>query len=261
MSSRYRITTKLSQNTDSLFVMTIATERELVLDRTRLQVLTNAVRSVSDGPDSLSREDADYWLTVLDGLRVLSNRLGDRPPVERIGLQTLWHPLPTLLLDDILKKFSLNADTDLRVFVEGAVPDTSLVINIGAASAKFACPPSLVPAVKADLKRVQDAVDTAKQQGGTATDWNRAAVAVKDTGLLTTAVVECIAGLAMSEAWVGIGLALLSCGGAADAIKSMMDKAQDQTDRDRKEMDIERVHNSDGAALDGDKIDRFSRTA
>lgn len=187
------------------------------------------------------------------------------PVVSRVGLESPWQQLSKEYADAIVKKFELKAGSSLRILVEGSLPNPYIVFNVGAGSAAFVLPPSQIDAAKNDFKLFAETVQAAQSEGKTGQEMVKALKAGKDATLTTTAIVTCAWGIAIAyaEAGLAIPMALLSCGGAIDAVNQMVQEAHDQAERDAAAKARANVSESPGAGehLDGDKIERFERTA
>jgi len=265
MSASYKVRVKVDETDAPLLFMTVRLEYDIILKKKDFVELQSVLHKYTEHPDVIDRDSLDQWFDAAAGLRVLLDEMTERLPRETVGLETAWKTLPMVHAETIVKEFLTTQNNELLISTVGTVPNTMLRLTLNGASADLPLPSPSASKERQDLQRVCDAVKSTLDAGGSKGDAIDAAIAVKDVGLTTAAVVSCAAGLAAAATTTGVAILgmLVACAGAVDAVMSMMQKTSDQQKRERMQRDFERSCSAgkDYAGVDMDRVGRAGTMA
>jgi hypothetical protein len=241
VAAKYKVASKIDSGNNTLLILTIVQESQLVLDKTRLGVLDAAVKAATDQPNasSLGRE---MWLSFIDDITSLRTRLSDTPILSKINLEAPWSELPDVFLVDILAQFESTADAKLRIFLQGEYPSVSVVFNIGRVSFPINVSVSQGPQIQDELNLIVKTCIDSKNAGESDDATRKTVEALVDTARVTTEIGKC-AIAAGTKDWIK---AAAACGAAVASVQALADKyAKAQAEKDELSQREAKVHDCD----------------
>lgn len=150
MSTQWKAIAAISETDDTLLLMTVRQEYEVVVSRKGLLILRQTLNELLE-QEKITKTDIYEWDLLCQYFDILLNKLDGFKGITEFTFETPWQPLPidgqAQILDEMLKIFGSN----IYVSLVGTMPDISIEYRFGT----YVLTRKLIPA---DLERLQQIV-------------------------------------------------------------------------------------------------------
>jgi hypothetical protein len=230
MTMQYKYAIHLADNGEPAVSLHIKKERIIAVKHGEVSVLRKATLQ------GLPEGEAHLWLNMINDLEAMLGKIKDVPLSSIVGLESQWAPLDERFDDAFFGGIELNFSRFVRVFVEGELPNVSIVFSVGVSSARYTLHASQVPIARAELSDCEKIVQEVQNRGGGAAEVADALKAASEAGKTSIAVTECALKIAEAIASRGLGTALgalAACSSAVGSVQDLMEaSAKDAAERE-----------------------------
>jgi hypothetical protein len=238
----YRIITRRDAGGSPLLIVKFLVEYEVILNSDRFTQLRETISTYADGVlgNKLTPEETRLWEDEFRRMGSFRNSIGELAPYESMELETKPKAIPRGVLHQILTTFEENANSEIRLFVTGSVPNFSLNVNWGTLTYNFPVPPDqLEPSIRAFTEanvKAQQCIDEGKDSDKTTEAIIDAVKTVAGTGKVTVDIIKCATAMAKASkaGWAGVLTAAVgSCTDIfVDLYKLLTDFAKQQAEKE-----------------------------